>query len=39
MTNSDEFLMLWTNKVVLKDVLIGLHETKGDLLEEDISNR
>ena len=39
MTNFGEFLMLSTIKVALKNVLIGLHEIKGDSLEEDISNR
>ena len=38
-TNSEEFKIICLNKAVLKNVLIGMHETKGDPLEQKITNR
>ena len=35
---SKEFEMLCTNEIVLKSVLTGLHETRGDHLENNFSN-
>ena len=37
--NSTEFKILCTRKSVLENVLVGLHEIKGDCLEEKWSNR
>ena len=34
-----EFEMLCTSEIVLKNVLIGLHETRGSHLEDTFSNR
>ena len=36
---SKEFEMLCTSEIVLKNVLIGLHETRGNHLEDSFSNR
>ena len=36
---SKEFEMLCTSEIVLKNVLTGLHETRGDHLEDNVSNR
>ena len=38
-TDSTSFKTLCTNELVLKNVLTGLHESKGDCLEENWSNR
>ena len=40
-TEAEEFGLLCCNKAVLKNVLVGLHETRGDPLEKDseIKNR
>ena len=34
-----EFKMLCLNKAVLQNVLVSLHETRGDLIEKEITNR
>ena len=39
MSKAEEFKLLCTIVIVLKNVLVGLHETKGDFLEEEMSNR
>ena len=36
---SKEFEMLCTSEIVLKTVLTGIHETRGDHLEDNFSNR
>ena len=36
---SKEFEMLYTSEIVLKNVLTGQHETRGDPLEDNFSNR
>ena len=38
MSKAEEFKLLCTNAIVLKNILVGLHETKGDFLEDEISN-
>jgi len=38
-TELKDFKMLCTNKTVLENVLVGLHEARGDYLEENTSNR
>ena len=38
-TESKDFEMLCTNKTVLENVLVGLHEARGEYLEENTSNR
>ena len=38
-TESKDFEMLCNNKTVLENVLVGLHETRGEYLEENTSNR
>ena len=35
---SEEFKTLCLNKVVLKNVLTGLHEIRGDPIEDNFSN-
>ena len=35
----EEFKTLHLNKVVLKNILTGLHETRGDPIEDNFSNR
>lgn len=38
-TQSSEFDTLCLNKTVLKNVLTGLHVSRGDFLEDDVTNR
>ena len=38
MSKAEEFKLLCTDTIVLKNVLVGLHETKGDFLEDENSN-
>ena len=38
-TESKDFEMLCTNKTVLENVLVGLHEERGEYLEENTSNQ
>ena len=38
-TESKDFETLCTNKTVLENVLVGLHEARGEYLEENTSNR
>ena len=38
-TESQDFETLCTNKAILENVLVGLHEARGDYLEENTSNR
>lgn len=38
-TEVDEFRTLCLNKFVLENVLVGLHNSRGDFLENNISNR
>jgi len=38
-TFTDEFKTICLNKTVLKNVLVGMHETRGDHIEKETSNR